>query len=179
MNNFLKLQSLTRNVYSTIRFCSNEPAGIPYYGFTYYPRDKNFQDPPYNPSKLFLIRRIKSIKGASKREKRVLRELNIDGSKFLKNHISVVKNIPQVNTLLWEVKHLVEIKPIYWKGELPEDCLGTILRSTGELVISPKLAVSEEIKKNSLNHHDAKIGRKYMQQYLLSEWVKGNYKNES
>lgn len=46
----------------------------------YFCRDKNFQDPPYNPSKLFLIRRIKSIKGASKREKRVLRELNIDGS---------------------------------------------------------------------------------------------------
>lgn len=83
----------------------------------------------------------------------------------------MVKNIPETNALLWKVKHLVQIKPITWKGDLPKDGLGTHLRETGELVISPKLKPSEEvIAASEVQKQNLSMSKKYMKKYLLKQW---------
>lgn len=42
-------------------------------------RHKNFKDPPYTPSKLFLVKRIKRVNGTNPIERKTLQLLNIDG----------------------------------------------------------------------------------------------------
>lgn len=111
--------------------------GIQYPGFKYYPRRSDFKDPPYEPSKLFRVERIKPLKGCPSWEKEMMKQLKLNGQKS--NEYVIVKNIPEINALLWRVKHLVKIVPITFPNGFPEDSNGTYLKDNGELVVAKRL----------------------------------------
>ncbi|XP_066252817.1 large ribosomal subunit protein uL30m [Euwallacea similis] len=104
--------------------------GILYPGFKYYPRSPNFKDPPYQPSKLFRVKRIKSMKGLPYWEKNILTEFKLDGKDY-----AVIKNIPENNARLWKVKHTIEIVPITFPDGFPNETDRTVLKENGELRI--------------------------------------------
>lgn len=45
-----------------------------------YFRRPDFKDPPYEPTKLFLIRRIKRMSGLNSEQRKIMQNLNIDGT---------------------------------------------------------------------------------------------------
>ncbi|CAH1972795.1 unnamed protein product [Acanthoscelides obtectus] len=115
--------------------------GIQYLGFKYYPRNADFKDPPYEPTKLFRVERIKPMKGLPYWERHILKELKLDG----KNHsYTVVKNIPEINHRLWKVKHVIKIAPITFPDGLPTKDDVTYLKENGELQIIKKIGPLEE-----------------------------------
>ena len=59
--------------------------------------------------------------------------------------IAIVKNIPEMCTKLYQIKHLIKITPIRTPNGLPEDGdLGAgHLNENGEFVISPRLKPDE------------------------------------
>jgi large subunit ribosomal protein L30 len=40
---------------------------------------------------------------------------------FQKSDIAIVKNIPEVNEILWKIKHLVKITPIQCPNGMPDE----------------------------------------------------------
>lgn len=46
--------------------------------FNIYLRDPNYQDPPYEPTKLLMVRRCKPIKGTPHWDRKVLAQLGLD-----------------------------------------------------------------------------------------------------
>nr|CAD7453172.1 unnamed protein product [Timema tahoe] len=102
---------------------------------------EDHEDPSFEPPKLFLVKRIKHIKGNPYWDKQILKTF---GLYSWKGHPSVVvKNIPEVNARLWKIKHLVEITPITFPQGPPQegDYGGTFLKENGEFVVSPRLQV--------------------------------------
>ncbi|XP_055700472.1 39S ribosomal protein L30, mitochondrial [Phlebotomus papatasi] len=116
--------------------------GVRYGKILYYPRDPDHKDPPIEPSKLFMVKRIKPYKGIPFWEKRIIRDLGIDEST---SEIAIVKNTPEMNTLLWKVKHLVKITPITFPYGEPteEDINYTFLKETGECIVAKEIKVDD------------------------------------
>ena len=59
----------------------------------------------------------------------------------------ILKNIPSINKLLQEVKHLVKIQLLKFPNGLPEhesDFDHTVLKSNGEFVVRKRLKVEED-----------------------------------
>lgn len=106
--------------------------GIKYHGFTYYPRRPDFKDPPYEPTKLFQVKRIKPLKGLPYWEKHMLKEMGLDQKL---SDIAIVKNIPENNARLWKIKHLIEITPITFPNGFPDGKSATLLKENGELIV--------------------------------------------
>uniref|UniRef100_A0A1Y1KQ81 Uncharacterized protein n=1 Tax=Photinus pyralis TaxID=7054 RepID=A0A1Y1KQ81_PHOPY len=143
MNNFLQTfnnlkifkRSISKNIYKW------HGEGIQYPGFKYYPKDPNHKDPPYEPSKLFKVQRIKHIKGCPYWEKNILKEFKIDGKL---NNYAIIKNIPENNARLWRIKHLVKIVPVTFPNGFPDDSWGTYLKENGELLVTKALKPQED-----------------------------------
>lgn len=59
--------------------------------------------------------------------------------------VAVVKNIPEVNAMLWKVKHLVDIKPIVFPYGEPtvDDIKHTFLKESGECVVTKEIKFDE------------------------------------
>lgn len=163
---FLKttIRNLNKRVY-------HWPDGIKYPGFTYYPRRPDFQDPPYEPSKLFRVRRIKPIKGTPYWEREILKRYKLDGKL---SDISIVKNIPEVNAELWKIKHLIDIQPITFPCGLPDGKSMTQLKENGELVVK-HLSLSEERLKASDDFiNDRKrLDKDTLRRHLRKVWLNG------
>ncbi|XP_018574881.1 39S ribosomal protein L30, mitochondrial [Anoplophora glabripennis] len=117
--------------------------GIQYPGFKYYPRNKDFEDPPYEPSKLFRVERIKPLKGVPYFEKHILKEFKLDG---LDNCYNIIKNIPENNQRLWKIKHLVRICPITFPDGFPKEDDMTYLKENGELRITKRVRVEDRLQ---------------------------------
>ncbi|XP_055906523.1 39S ribosomal protein L30, mitochondrial [Eupeodes corollae] len=117
--------------------------GIKYEGIYYYPRTQDHQDPPITPAKLFRVQRIKPVKGNPYWEKRILKDLGLDGKQ---GNFTVVKNIPENNARLWKIKHLIKVTPIVFKfGEPTEnDIKHTILKENGECIVTKEIGQLEE-----------------------------------
>ncbi|KAH8386705.1 hypothetical protein KR093_002112 [Drosophila rubida] len=108
----------------------------------YYPRTPDQQDPPIEPTKLFRVQRIKPVKGNPYWEKRLLKELGLDGKQ---SDFAVVKNIPENNARLWKIKHLIKVTPITFPyGEPTEhDIKHTILKENGECLVTKDVGAVE------------------------------------
>lgn len=104
-------------------------------------RYPDFKDPPYQPSKLFRVQRIKPLKGVPYYEKHILAEFKLDGKR---SDVVILKNIPETNERLWKVKHLVEIKPITFPDGFPTSPKGTYLKENGELRVMKSLEPCEQ-----------------------------------
>ncbi|CAD0195662.1 unnamed protein product [Chrysodeixis includens] len=120
------------------------PGGIRYPGgITYYPRYPDHKDPEITPSKLFRVQRIKSGKGFPYWQKDILRELRILDSD---SSVTIVKNIPEVNSKLWKVKHLIKVTPITFPyGEPTKDDINyTVMKENGQCLVIKKLEPKPE-----------------------------------
>uniref|UniRef100_A0A1E1WH02 Large ribosomal subunit protein uL30m n=1 Tax=Pectinophora gossypiella TaxID=13191 RepID=A0A1E1WH02_PECGO len=116
------------------------PGGIRYPGgITYYPRDPTTHKDPedYTPPKLFRVERIKPVKNNAWWLKDILAEFRIHEEE----RVTVVKNIPELNSKLWKIKHLVKITPITFPyGEPSEqDIKYTVLKENGQCVVTKTL----------------------------------------
>ncbi|KAK9502442.1 hypothetical protein O3M35_011221 [Rhynocoris fuscipes] len=116
--------------------------GIQYPGFVYYPRhpDKH-EDPPYEPTKLLMIQRVKPFKGNAYWLKRILKELKLDGKR---SDIAIVKNIPENNARLYKIKHLIKITPIKTPKGISDDCTMGYLREDGVYLSGKTLAANDD-----------------------------------
>lgn len=60
--------------------------------------------------------------------------------------ITVVKNIPEVNAMLWKIKHLVSVQPILFPyGEPTEkDINYTVLKENGDCIVTKEIKIEPE-----------------------------------
>ncbi|XP_017772291.1 PREDICTED: 39S ribosomal protein L30, mitochondrial [Nicrophorus vespilloides] len=149
-----------------------EGEGIKYDGFTYYPRHADFQDPPYEPTKLFRVQRIKPLKGTSYWEKDHLKQLGLLGKC---SEVNIVKNIPENQSRLWKVKHLIKITPITFPNGFPEDVNGTFLKENGELVVNKKLLNSEDrlVAREQFDEDPQKLDGDTLRRDSRIKWLSG------
>ncbi|XP_055389139.1 39S ribosomal protein L30, mitochondrial [Condylostylus longicornis] len=141
----------------------------------YYPRTPDHKDPPITPSKLFRVQRVKPVKGNPYWEKRILKDLGLDGKQ---SDFTVVKNIPENNARLWKIKHLLKITPITFPyGEPTEnDINNTILKENGECLVAKELKISDqrieatEIFEKDANRLDGETLRKDSRLKWLNAW---------
>ncbi|XP_056639166.1 39S ribosomal protein L30, mitochondrial [Diorhabda carinulata] len=138
---FNPVKIICRNISKRQFIWYNE--GIQYPGFKYYPRYPDFEDPPYEPTKLFRVEVIKPLKGAPYWEKHILKEFKLDGKK---NSYVIVKNIPENNQRLWKIKHMIKITPITFPDGFPKEDDITYLQENGELKIIKKVNSVHENK---------------------------------
>ncbi|KAL3270694.1 hypothetical protein HHI36_021222 [Cryptolaemus montrouzieri] len=144
---------------------------IQYPGFKYYPRHPDFKDPPYEPTKLFRVQRIKPLKGVPYFEKSILKDFKLDGKL---SDVVILKNMKETNMKLWKIKHLIQIKPVTFPNGFPEDTNGTYLEENGELVIiqkisSEKMQLAEQFQKN-VGKMDGDTLRRDSRKKWLSGW---------
>ncbi|CAG9772628.1 unnamed protein product [Ceutorhynchus assimilis] len=171
-NSLLKITTpalaITRNVGKCKFNWFNE--GIQYPGFKYYPSAADFKDPPYEPSKLFRVRRTRPMKGLPHWEKNILKEFKLDGKDY-----AVIKNIPENNQRLWKVKHTIEIIPITFPDGFPKENDRTYLKENGELRIIKSLSPVEEQLKLSeeFSKLPARMDGDTLRRSLRKKWLNG------
>lgn len=75
---------------------------------------------------------------------------------MFQNRVAIVKNIPEINSMLWKVKHLVKITPITFPYGEPtkDDIKYTVLRENGECLVVKKLE-PQEMQIEALDKFDA------------------------
>uniref|UniRef100_A0A915JBC5 39S ribosomal protein L30, mitochondrial n=1 Tax=Romanomermis culicivorax TaxID=13658 RepID=A0A915JBC5_ROMCU len=73
------------------------------------------------------------------------------GEEFQMNEMKVFKNTPHWNNLLWQIKHLIEIRPITFpNGEPTEQDLNSVrLLSDGRCLVDRKFAIDDGVMKIS------------------------------
>lgn len=136
-------------------------------------RHPDFKDPPYEPAKLFRVQRIKPVKGNPYWEKDILKALKLDGKI---SDVVIIKNIPEMNSKLWRIKHLVKIEPITFPDGFPKDNRGTYLKENGELAVKNELIASEtslekaEEFKTDSKRLDGETLRRDSRLKWLSDW---------
>ncbi|XP_065343595.1 uncharacterized protein mRpL30 [Cloeon dipterum] len=111
-----------------------------HHGFYYYPRPDE-QKIPYTPSKLLMVQRVAKWAYNPKWDKKVLKELGLNKER---GEVVIVKNTPQMNKMLYQVKHLIKIKPVTFpNGEPTEEdarVLGaTVINEYGEMEVRKSL----------------------------------------
>ncbi|XP_011189672.1 39S ribosomal protein L30, mitochondrial [Zeugodacus cucurbitae] len=112
--------------------------GQKYGKIIYYPMNPEHEDPPIEPAKLFRVQRVKPVKGNPFWEKRILKDLGLDGKQ---SDFTVVKNIPDVNAMLWKIKHLIKVTPITFPYGEPstQDLKHTVLKENGECIVTKEI----------------------------------------
>lgn len=103
---------------------------------------KKGEERSFKPAKLHMVKRIKPIAFRPYWEKLLIRKIGLEEE----GAISIVKNTPNVNKILWEIKHLISVKPITFPNGPPKegDYSGTYLKRNGELLVSEKLKVDPQ-----------------------------------
>lgn len=142
--------------------------GIQFFGFKYYPRHAGEVDPPYEPSPLHLVTRIRSLKGKPYWERNILRDFGLEK----RSKCAILKNTPENNAYLWKVKHLVKIVPIQLPKDLPEnpDPRHLFLKETGELIYTPHIEVNEGDYKEDEEIARTKWGPIFVCDHVRKNW---------
>lgn len=91
--------------------------------------------------------------------------------------VAIVKNIPENNSRLWRVKHLIEITPIQFPNGEPtqNDINCTILRENGDFIVSKKLEIPQEridATETFMNNPDKLDGNTLRRQSRV-KWLSG------
>lgn len=100
------------------------------------PDDANINKEPHM---LHVVYLIKKTHGRPWWEKQIIEQLELEGKLY---QPVIHKNVPSINRLLDEVKHLVHIQPLCFPHGLPEhesDFEHTLIRSNGEMVVKKRL----------------------------------------
>jgi len=157
------------------KVAQKDPEGVPYYGFTYFPRHPGQQDPPVEPAKLFLVKKIRSLYGCPFWEKKWMIDLHLDKPRS----VAIIKNTPRNNARLYRVKHLVEITPITTPQGLPDSPENGFLKENGEFVAynllkehgSLSLEEAEKVQEEHLkNNIDIATVRQRLHERWYSRW---------
>merc|ERR1712200_88949 len=132
-----------------------EDGGHIYHGFTYYPRNPEQVDPPYDPSKVLMVQRIRCLNNK-------------------RSTIAIVANTPAVNAMLWKVKHLIRITPVTFPQGIPSDgdVRGAKLKENGELIFVPKLKNDSTLLEVEADVKDPRVDGETMQKFLRAKWMK-------
>lgn len=150
------------------------PEGLRYENVTYFPRCPDHLDPPFEPSKLLLVTRVKPFAGNPWWEKEVLETLGFRNEKHV-NDPMIVKNTPEICAMLWKVKHLVKIVPIKLPDRLPttDDLNGTYLHENGTFYVVPKVDPAREEAVERFVNDPKKLNRDIIQEKLRQKWLLG------
>jgi len=154
-----------------VRGLKSWTGGEKYFGFTYYPREGEV-DPPYTPTKLFMVQRVKRYTHNPYWQKKILTDMGLDHKG---SDIGIVKNTPEMNARLWKVKHLVKITPIQTPDGLPEngDYWGTHLDTEGVLRISKRLL--PDVKRleatQDFEKLEKRVDRRTADSYCRNKWL--------
>ncbi|XP_044763668.1 39S ribosomal protein L30, mitochondrial [Coccinella septempunctata] len=143
---------------------------IQYPGFKYYPSKPDFQDPPYEPSKLFRVQRIKPLKGVPYYEKSILRDFKLD-TKL--SDVVILKNMPETIMKLWKIKHLIEIKPVTFPNGFPTDVNGTYLKENGELIVSHNVSEDKQLLSQKFKEDVKRLDGNTLRRNSRSKWLSG------
>lgn len=143
---------------------------IQYPGFKYYPNNPDFQDPPYEPSKLFRVQRIRPLKGTPYYEKSILKDFKLDGKI---SDVVILKNMPETIMKLWKIKHLVQIKPVTFPNGFPTDVNGTYLKENGELVVSQNVSEHKEILSKEFKADNGRLDGNTLRRHSRMKWLSG------
>ncbi|XP_055341290.1 uncharacterized protein LOC129590211 [Paramacrobiotus metropolitanus] len=91
----------------------------------------------FDPAKLHVVWRVKTMAGRQKYEKKIMVDLQLDRPM---NEMVLIKNTPATNAKLWMVKHLIRMKPFVIPDpkSVPteENYKGMLLKRNGEFVPS-------------------------------------------
>ncbi|XP_012269976.1 39S ribosomal protein L30, mitochondrial [Orussus abietinus] len=144
--------------------------GVKYDRITYYPRHADLKDPPIEPSKLFMVQRVKPFKGNPRWDKRIL---EIFGLHEKNNDITIVKNIPEVNALLWKIKHLIKITPIQFPNGLPKDenSKTCYLHENGDLIVTQKIDPKRIQATEEFQQNPKRLDRETVCRDLRLKWL--------
>ncbi|XP_012266544.1 39S ribosomal protein L30, mitochondrial [Athalia rosae] len=146
--------------------------GVKYGLITYYPRTPDHVDPPIEPTKLLMIQRVKPFKGNPYWQKNVLTLLNLHERS---SAIAIVKNTPEMNSMLWEVKHLIKVTPIKCPNGLPKDgdLNGTYLHENGTFMVTHKVAIDpSRIEATEKFTNDwRRLDKETVQRQLRLKWL--------
>lgn len=65
--------------------------------------------------------------------------------------VTIVKNIPEINSRLWKIKHLISVEPITYRYGEPtqNDVNHTFIKENGECIVTKEIAVAPERLKAS------------------------------
>ncbi|XP_029662692.1 39S ribosomal protein L30, mitochondrial [Formica exsecta] len=148
--------------------------GVKYGNVKYFPRYPNQVDPPFEPSKLLFVKRVKPFAGNPWWEKKILKDIGFEDKKHF-NAPMIVKNTPDICALLWKVKHLVKILPIKLPDKLPtaDDLNGTYLHENGTFSIVPKVEPAREEATVNFVNDPKKLNRDIIQEKLRLKWLEG------
>lgn len=148
------------------------------------------------PSKLFRVQRFAPLKHRIYWERKILFELGLIHSVstehinqsnvfnsiaifyklFQKSDVSIVKNTPENNVLLWKVKHLITVEPITFPyGEPTEDDIKyTKLQENGECIVHKKIGVDDRsIEETEKFINDpVKLDKDTLKREALLKWVR-------
>nr|SVE77290.1 EOG090X0EYV [Daphnia lumholtzi] len=121
-------------------FRHNDPYYVEQLDPNYEIRFPGHQDPPYEPSKVLMVERIRDLKHRPHWEKDIIAKLGLP-KEVKSSKVVIVANTPSMCAQLWKVKHLIRVTPITFPQGLPEDgdAAGALLQDNGELVFIPKL----------------------------------------
>lgn len=148
--------------------------GIKCKGFTYYPRPGEV-DPPYEPSKLFMVQRIADWNGTEYWCKKILFDFKLDKA-FRKGKVVIVKNTPDNNEKLWKIKHLVKITPITFPDGMPgeDDLFSTYLNHKGELEIKKNIDGETKVKEIvEMKANPISLKKMDLRKQSLAVWEQG------
>ncbi|CAL4100299.1 unnamed protein product, partial [Meganyctiphanes norvegica] len=118
--------------------------GKQYFGFKYYPRYAEQQDPTdFEPAPLHLVTRTRCLKRKPWWDRDTMKLIGLGGKR---SDVSVLKNNPENNALLWKVKHMVKVTPLRVPTNLPKDIdpKDCFIKETGEFYHIPKIGIPKE-----------------------------------
>ncbi|XP_046403608.1 39S ribosomal protein L30, mitochondrial [Ischnura elegans] len=169
-SNQVQCRTLTVSRSSFSRQILEHEKPVECHGFIYYPRFPNQEDPPIQPSKVFMVQRIKPLKGRPYWEKEIMKQYKMDGKR---QDVVIIKNIPENNQRLWKVKHLIRITPVVFPNGPPsrEDIGGTFLKENGELVVSKRLKIPQECLESKAEKEKLKMDKETIKKQCRLRWL--------
>ncbi|KAG8034343.1 hypothetical protein G9C98_007419 [Cotesia typhae] len=86
--------------------------------------------------------------------------------------IAIVKNTPEVCTLLWKIKHLIKVTPINMPDKLPDDdSVQTWLHENGDLLLAPRVDPAREKATMEFINNPKRLDRKTLKDELRYRWL--------
>lgn len=91
--------------------------------------------------------------------------------------MAIVKNIPEVNAMLWKVKHLIDIKPIVFPYGEPtaNDINYSFLKENGECVVTKEINIDEKrlVAREEFDKRPEKLDGPTLARNARKKWLGG------
>ncbi|XP_037070982.1 39S ribosomal protein L30, mitochondrial-like [Pollicipes pollicipes] len=129
-------------------------------------------DPPVTPAKLHRIQLIAPLQGQPYWIKDTCRQLGLHEGRSTRTvgAVNVVKNIPEVNAMLYTVKHVIRVDPITFPDGQPanDDLDGWQLLEDGRVVRNAAMRVTPVVTE----YDRLKLAPATVRERLRLRWIK-------